>query len=128
MSEFGDLWKHENNQHALVPLKTECGCRGGGGIKNGHMRYPPTEERRKKEKKKNLHVCVWQVGHLLILLSFDGRKRWSAKLAEISCTHIHMGARDNWVPVSHAHIHMGVGQLGPIVLCIPGAGNIAQHA
>ena len=33
MSEFGGLWKHENNQHALVPPKT-----------------PPMEERGKKEK------------------------------------------------------------------------------
>ena len=40
MSEFGGLWKHENNQHALVPPKTECGCPSGGGIKHGHIRYP----------------------------------------------------------------------------------------
>ena len=40
MSEFGGLWKHENNQHALVPPKTECGCPSAGGIKNGHIRYP----------------------------------------------------------------------------------------
>ena len=40
MSEFGGLWKHEHNQHALVPPKTECGCPSGGGIKNGHIRYP----------------------------------------------------------------------------------------
>ena len=39
MSEFGGLWKHENNQHALVPAKTECGCPCGGGIENGHIRY-----------------------------------------------------------------------------------------
>ena len=26
MSEFCGLWKHEHNQHALVPPKTECGC------------------------------------------------------------------------------------------------------
>ena len=37
MSEFGGLWKHENNQHAP---KTECGCPSGGGIKTGHIRYP----------------------------------------------------------------------------------------
>ena len=40
MSEFDGLWKHENNQHALVPPKTECGCPSGGGIKKGHIRYP----------------------------------------------------------------------------------------
>ena len=40
MSEFGGLWKYENNQHAFVPPKTECGCRSGGGIKNGDIRSP----------------------------------------------------------------------------------------
>ena len=29
MSEFCGLGKHENNQHALVPPKTGCGCPGG---------------------------------------------------------------------------------------------------
>ena len=40
MSEFGGFWKHKNSQHALVLPKTECGCPSGGGIKNGHIRYP----------------------------------------------------------------------------------------
>ena len=40
MSEFGGLWKHENNQHVLVPPETECGWPSGGGLKNGHIRYP----------------------------------------------------------------------------------------
>ena len=41
MSEFGGLWKHENNHHALVPPTTECGSPpSGGGIKSGHMCYP----------------------------------------------------------------------------------------
>ena len=40
MSEFGGLYKHENNQQALVPPKTECGWPSGGGIKNSHIRYP----------------------------------------------------------------------------------------
>ena len=40
MLEFGGLWKHENNQHALVLPKTECGCPSAGGIENGHIRYP----------------------------------------------------------------------------------------
>ena len=40
------------------PPKTECGCpSGGGGIKNGHIRYPSyggtqKRRRRKKERKK----------------------------------------------------------------------------
>ena len=37
MSEFGGLWKHVNNQHALVPPKMEC---GGGIKKRSHTRYP----------------------------------------------------------------------------------------
>ena len=49
ISEFGGLWKHENNQHALVPPKKECGCQSGGGIKNGHIRY----RRNAYQKKKN---------------------------------------------------------------------------
>ena len=41
MLEFDGLWKHEKtNQHTLVPPKTEWGCPSGGGIKNGHIRYP----------------------------------------------------------------------------------------
>ena len=52
MSEFGGLWKHENNQHALVPTKMECGCASGGGIKNGHIRYPSYGGTQKKKRKK----------------------------------------------------------------------------
>ena len=40
MSECGGLWKHENNQHAIVPPEMECGCPSGGGIKNSHIHYP----------------------------------------------------------------------------------------
>ena len=40
MSEFGGIWKHENKQQAVAPLKTECGCPSAGGIKNGHILYP----------------------------------------------------------------------------------------
>ena len=50
MSEFGGLWKHENHQHTLVPPKKECGCLSGGGIKNGHMRYPSYGETQLKKK------------------------------------------------------------------------------
>ena len=51
MSEFGGLWNHENNQRALVPPKRECGCPSGGGIKNGHIRYPSYGRTQKKRKK-----------------------------------------------------------------------------
>ena len=54
MSEFGGLWKHENNQHTLVHPKTECGCPSGGGIKNGHIRYGGMQ----KEKKKMINIIV----------------------------------------------------------------------
>ena len=56
MSEFCGLWKFENNQHALVPPKTECGLpKWRSGIKNGHIRYPllmfygGTQKERKKD-------------------------------------------------------------------------------
>ena len=69
MSEFGGLRKHENNQHALVPPKTECGCPSGGGIRNGRIRYPSygaTQKERKKERK-NTEPCFF----LSFLLSYD---------------------------------------------------------
>ena len=47
---FGGLWKHENNQHALVPLKMECGCPSGGGIKKDHIRYPSYGGTQKKKE------------------------------------------------------------------------------
>ena len=56
--EFGGLWKHENNHHALVPPKNvECGCRSGGGIKNGRIRYP-TYGGTQKERK-TAFVCMY---------------------------------------------------------------------
>ena len=51
-SEFGGLWEHENNQHARVPQKTECGCPSGGGIENGSHKNPSYGGTQKKEKKK----------------------------------------------------------------------------
>ena len=53
MPEIGGSWNHENNQHALVPPKTECGCPSGGGIKNDHIRYP-SYGGTQKEKKENI--------------------------------------------------------------------------
>ena len=53
MSEFGGLWKNENNQHALVPLKMESGCPSGGGIKNGHRCYPSYGGTHKKNQDMN---------------------------------------------------------------------------
>ena len=56
MPEFGGLVKHENNQHALVPPETECGCPSGGEIKNSHIRYPSYGGTQKKKKKKKASV------------------------------------------------------------------------
>ena len=64
MPEFGGLWNPKNNQHALVSPKTESGCPSGGGIKNGHIRYPSLEERRKKRKK------VYDVIAVVVHLNF----------------------------------------------------------
>ena len=62
MSEFGGLWKDEINQHALVLPKTECGCSSGGGIKNGHIRYPSYGGMQKERKRKILGVLFpWRV-------------------------------------------------------------------
>ena len=64
MSEFGGLRKQENNQHALVPPKTKCGCPSGGRIKNGHIRrYPSYMEERgeKKRKEKPRHSASGSV-------------------------------------------------------------------
>ena len=56
MSEFGGLWKHENNQLALLPPKTECGCPSGGGIKNSYM------EGHRQEKKSDIrrHIVHYE--------------------------------------------------------------------
>ena len=51
MSKFGGLRKHENNQHALVPPKTGCGCPSGEEFKKrSHTLPPPMETRRNKIK------------------------------------------------------------------------------
>ena len=34
------------------PPKTECGCPSGGGIKNGHIRYPSYGGRQKERQEK----------------------------------------------------------------------------
>ena len=49
MSEFGGLWKHENNQHASP--KTDCGCLSGGGIKTVTYATPTMEGTQKNKKK-----------------------------------------------------------------------------
>ena len=67
MSEFGGLWKHENNQHALVPPKTECGCPSGGGIKNSHIHY--LLWRNAERKKKNIN-CL-SGSHRLFFVLFS---------------------------------------------------------
>ena len=50
MSEVDGLWKHENNQRALVPPKMECGCPNGRGIQNGHICYSSYGRTQKKKK------------------------------------------------------------------------------
>ena len=67
MSKFGGLWKHENNQHTLVPPKTECGCRSGRGIKNGHIRYPSCGVTQKTKIPKNLQFRQSAPRHQYVL-------------------------------------------------------------
>ena len=38
----------------ILPPKTECSCLSGGGIKNGHIRYPGGTQ---KERKKKEEIC-----------------------------------------------------------------------
>ena len=59
MSECSGLWKHENNQHAFVPWKTECGCPSGGGIKNSRICYPLW--RNAEEEEENFFWCFFKV-------------------------------------------------------------------
>ena len=71
MSEFGGLWKHRSNQHAFVPLKMECGCRSGGGIKNSLVRYPSYGGTQEKKKEKDFQynresVFVSQMTFVLV--------------------------------------------------------------
>ena len=73
MSEFGGLWKHENNQHPFVPPKTECGCPSGGGINNGHISYPllwRNVERKKEKKERKERQKYFNVDSLKVLKRF----------------------------------------------------------
>ena len=79
LDEFGGLWKHGNNQHALVPLKTECGCPRGRGIKNGHIRYPSDGRMQKKE---NTNKQTNKNSRPLTGLDATGRGAVVAELAE----------------------------------------------
>ena len=69
MSEFGGLWKHENNQHALVP--PNVAAQVVEELKPVTYATPPIiymEERRKKRKTNifsTLHLELWSHGPLL---------------------------------------------------------------
>ena len=71
MSEFGGLWKHEHSQHALVSLKTECGCPSGGGIENRQKRRIEKEEEESSEE-----ACYAQA---IIALLSEKNKGWYSK-------------------------------------------------
>ena len=47
MSEFGGLWKHEHNQHALVPPRRNVAAQVVEELKTVTYLTPPMEERRK---------------------------------------------------------------------------------
>ena len=51
MSEFDGLWKHENNQHAFVPPKTNVAAQvAPEEFKNGHPSYGGTQKKREKKR------------------------------------------------------------------------------
>ena len=58
MPEFGGLWKHENNQHALVPRRRNVAAQVAEELKTVTHATHPMEERRRKqtEKKKERKV------------------------------------------------------------------------
>ena len=49
------IWKQLCTMH---PRKTECGCPSGGGIKNGHVRYPYCGGTQKQRMKKRRIYCT----------------------------------------------------------------------
>ena len=75
MSEYGGLWKHKNNQHALVPPKTECGCSSGGGIKNCHILYP-SYGGTQKNKNKQKWIWFWTLMALILCRFDDELNQW----------------------------------------------------
>ena len=124
MWEFGGLWKHEHNQHALVLPKTECGCPSGGGLKNAHIRYPsyldldwlrwqfpllvlsPTEElsgrahtkqkqKQTQKKKKNVQLALFLRHHIFIVCN-------------IICAHKHANGWTGLPQNSHSWSSMAV--------------------
>ena len=59
MSEFSGLWKHRNNQHALVPLKTEyVAAQVVEELKMVAYAAPPMEERRSR---RIIYTVFWVV-------------------------------------------------------------------
>ena len=64
----------------LYPLKTECGCPSGGGIKNAHSHYPShgeTQKERKKKTKKTSKCGLLFAGNKYLLQSHP---TWSSLL------------------------------------------------
>ena len=51
----------------MHPRKTECGCPSGGGIKNGHVRYPYCGGTQKKRMKKRRIYSTYTYGTLNFL-------------------------------------------------------------
>ena len=60
---------NKNNQYALVPSKTELGCPSGGGIKNGHIRYPSSYGGTQKKREEKKHACCTQTWDFSIFTS-----------------------------------------------------------
>ena len=53
--------EHENNLHALVSPKMECGWPSGGGIKNGHIHYPFYGGMQKKKKNQWMLLAIHSI-------------------------------------------------------------------
>ena len=76
MLKFGGLWKHGNNQHALVPPRTErVAAQVAEELKTVTYATPPMEERRKKKEggggEKDRQTIIFRLGTKLNTQSMD---------------------------------------------------------
>ena len=129
MSEFGGLWKHENNQHALVPPKTECGCPNGGGIKTITYATPPMEERGKKQHKtgeveteENTFDCCFQFSAIAPSGIMSSKSFTETLENVVSVTHGMEQLPDMWMHIAPSQV--GVRSSGNSDLAwFPGTGH-----
>ena len=80
MSEFSEIWKHKNNQHALAPLRWNVAAQVAGELKTVTNATPPTEERRRRRR--STHNRTGYLQHALT--SFAATDKENALLRQSS--------------------------------------------